>query len=98
MEDKWLVYSIGPDDEGRVKLFTVRSWTGSRIAEVHILLNKAEKGGKDGKDEKGRGGRITGIVWESSKEVINGQDEKGAKRGVRELCKMYLGVELGNAV
>ena len=42
-----------------------------------------------------KGGRVKGLVWEKSENVVKGQDLEGAKDGVREVCRWVLGVELG---
>lgn len=102
MEDKWFVYADGPDGEGRVVLYLRRSWTGARIAEVKIQAHGGAAAGagihgegeEDG--EENCGGRITGVVWESSEEVIRGMDEGTAKERVKGVCRWVLGVELGD--
>ena len=89
MEDKWVVYADGPDAEGRAMVHMIRSWTRSKIIEIVI-----DGAGNYGEKEMEVQPRITGITWESSKDVVRIQDEKGAKAMARETCNWVLGVAL----
>ncbi|MCJ1382908.1 hypothetical protein MMC17_006021 [Xylographa soralifera] len=92
MEDKWFVYTDGPDPDGHIIVHFHRSWTGKKVAELAI-----ETGGGSGEDVPDRSTQMTGITWESSKEKIQGgQDEQTAKRTVREVCRWVLDLELPN--
>jgi hypothetical protein len=72
-----------------VVLYLMTSWTGARIAEGKIQADGGAAAGDriHGKGEEGGegncGGRITGVVWESSEEAIRGMDEGIAKERVR---------------
>jgi len=95
MDDRWAVWSEGPDERGRCKIVMCRSWTGHRIFEVEIKLKRLEGvGNRGGKDV---GGWITGLVWEENKDVVSVESERDAKRMVRGVCKGVLEVELGDA-
>lgn len=88
LADKWFVYADGHDAEGHAVLHLHRSWTGMKIAEVAIEICVA------GSESAPEGpARITGIIWESSEEVIKRQDERGAKETVSEVCRWVLNVE-----
>jgi hypothetical protein len=83
MEDKWFVYSEGPDGSGKLKVHFHRSWTGIKIAELFILI-----------DLKGDGaGKIVGIKWNSSDQT-NGMDEEEAKYMIVTTCAWVLGVRI----
>ncbi|MCJ1434120.1 hypothetical protein MMC27_003486 [Xylographa pallens] len=90
MEDKWFVFADGPDPEGHVYMHFYRSWTGIKVAEVDI-----EIGDSSGGDGLHCAAHMTSVTWEASQEVTCGrQDERSAKRTVREVCRWVMGVEL----
>jgi hypothetical protein len=95
MDDRWAVWSEGPDERGRCKIVMCRSWTGHRIFEVEVKLKRLDGGNERGSKEVG--GWITGLVWEENKDVVTVESERDAKRMVRGVCKGVLGVELGDA-
>jgi hypothetical protein len=83
MEDKWFVYSEGPDLSGKLKVHFHRSWTGMKIAELFVLI-----------DLKGEGaGKIVGIKWNGSSET-NGMNEEEAKYMISTTCAWVLGVNI----
>jgi len=83
MEDKWFVYSEGPDQSGKLKVHFHRSWTGLKIAELFILI-----------DLKGLGaGKIVGIKFNGT-EQTNGMDEEEARYMVSTTCAWVLGVNI----
>ncbi|KAF2263558.1 hypothetical protein CC78DRAFT_533833 [Lojkania enalia] len=83
MEDKWCIYSEGPDKSGKLKVHFHRSWTGFKIAELFVLI-----------DLKGEGaGKIVGIKWNGSDQT-NGMDEEEAKYMISTTLAGVLGVEL----
>jgi hypothetical protein len=43
MEDKWFVYTDGPDDAGYARLHLHRSWTGSKVVELEIQTTGDEE-------------------------------------------------------
>ncbi|PSN65096.1 hypothetical protein BS50DRAFT_622398 [Corynespora cassiicola Philippines] len=83
MEDKWFIYSEGPDNSGKLKVHFHRSWTGMKIAELFVLI-----------DLKGLGaGKIVGIKWNGTDEA-NGLEEDEAKYMIETTCSWVLGVKL----
>ncbi|KAF2186688.1 hypothetical protein K469DRAFT_143642 [Zopfia rhizophila CBS 207.26] len=81
MEEKWFIYSEGPDGSGKLKVHFHRSWTGHKIAELFILINL-----------KGDGtGKIVGIKWNGSDQT-NGMDGEEAKYMISTTCAWVLGV------
>ena len=85
MEDKWFVYTEGPDTSGEAVTYFARSWTGYSMAEVKM---QTLGGTSDGK----AGARFTEIIWESSPERYRSQTEDGAKTMVKEVLKWCMGV------
>jgi hypothetical protein len=82
MEDKWFIYSEGPDTSGKLKVHFHRSWTGLKIAELFVLI-----------DLKGLGaGKIVGIKWNGS-EQTNGMSEEEAKYMITTTCAWVLKVD-----
>ena len=83
MSDKWFIYSEGPDRAGKLKVHFHRSWTGTKIAELFVVM-----------DTKGEGaGKIVGIKWNGS-EAMNCLSEEEAKYMIRTACRWQLGVDL----
>ncbi|KAL1836821.1 hypothetical protein VTJ49DRAFT_4622 [Mycothermus thermophilus] len=89
-EDKWFVYSEGPDHAQEVRLHMHRSWSGVKSMELRI------DAGFDGRGSDGKGPRITAITWETDPEKA-GKDISAAtaKDVVREVCSWVLNVDLG---
>ncbi|KAF1955084.1 hypothetical protein CC80DRAFT_111933 [Byssothecium circinans] len=82
-DDKWFIYSQGPDQNGKLKVHFHRSWTGMKIAELFIVV-----------DLKGEGaGTIVGVKWNGSDQT-NGLDEEETKYMVSTTCSWVLGVDL----
>lgn len=83
LQDKWFIYSEGPDQSGKLKVHFHRSWTGLKIAELFILI-----------DLKGLGaGKIVGIKFNGT-EQTNSMDEEEARYMVSTTCAWVLGVNL----
>lgn len=83
MEDKWFVYSEGPDNSGKLKVHFHRSWTGMKIAELFVVI-----------DLKGEGaGKIVGIKWNGTDQTYRMNAEE-AKYMVSTTCSWVLGVNL----
>lgn len=83
MEDKWFIYSEGPDRSGKLKIHFHRSWTGLKMAELFVVI-----------DLKGEGaGKILGIKWNGSSQT-NGMNEEEAKYMISTTCAWVLGVNL----
>lgn len=86
-EDKWFIYSEGPDHSGKLKVHFHRSWTGMKIAELFVLI-----------DLKGEGaGKIVGIKWDGSDQT-NGLEQEEVKYMVSTSCAFVLGVNLEDGV
>ena len=63
MDDKWFIYSQGPDALGKLKVHFHRSWTGVKIVEVFVVI-----------DVKGSGaGKIVGVKWDGSGTIGSGR-------------------------
>ncbi|OCK75496.1 hypothetical protein K432DRAFT_171114 [Lepidopterella palustris CBS 459.81] len=86
MEDKWFIYSEGPDAEGKLQLHFHRSWTGHKIFLLDIDLKR------EGSEH------VVGITWNCSIEQTGGTDEVDAKEIVGEVCRWVLGVKLQESV
>jgi hypothetical protein len=83
MEDKWFIYSEGPDISGKMKVHFHRSWTGMKIATLFIVV-----------DWKGEGaGTIVGIKWNGTDQTV-GMNEEEAKYMISTCCSWVLGVDL----
>ncbi|CAI6334854.1 unnamed protein product [Periconia digitata] len=86
-DDKWFVYSQGPDKTGKLKVHFHRRWTGMKIAELFVVV-----------DLKGEGaGTIVGVKWNGSAQT-NLMDEDEAKYMVSTTCSWVLGVDLENGL
>lgn len=83
MEDKWFIYSEGPDTSGKLKVHFHRSWTGTKIAELFVVI-----------DLKGEGaGKIVGIKWNGT-EQTNCMDSEEAKYMIEMTCLWVLGINV----
>ncbi|KAF1936033.1 hypothetical protein EJ02DRAFT_459860 [Clathrospora elynae] len=83
MDDKWFIYSEGPDQAGKLKVHFHRGWTGMKFAELFVVM-----------DTKGEGaGTIVGIKWNGGEEM-NWMSEEEAKYMIRTACKWTLAVDL----
>ena len=86
-DDQWFVYAEGPDHSGKCKVHFHRSWTGTKIAELFLLI-----------DLKGEGaGKIVGIKWNGS-EQTNGMEQDEVKYMVSTACAFVMGVNLESDV
>jgi hypothetical protein len=85
MSDKWFIYSEGPDAMGKLKVHFHRSYTGTKMAELFLVM-----------DVKGEGaGKIVGIKWNGGDDVGSGRmngDE--ARYLVRTVVRQVLGFDL----
>lgn len=87
MEDKWFIYSEGPDGSGKLKVHFHRSWTGMKIAELFVVV-----------DLKGEGaGKVVGIKWNGSDQT-NWMNEEEAKYMISTTCAWVLGVNFENSM
>jgi hypothetical protein len=92
MEDKWFVYTDGPDDDGIATIHMFRSWTGFPMFEVklHVPVIVDEPGGDGG------AAAFTEITWESSPERISLASEGSSKDEAMTVCSWVLGVHLND--
>jgi hypothetical protein len=81
MEEKWFVYSDGPDQNGLCAVHMHRSWGGEKMFEVRLRM-----GGM------GQEGEVTEIVWESDPDLLRWSSEEFAKSTAKEVCAWVLGV------
>ncbi|KAE8849055.1 hypothetical protein P3342_006684 [Pyrenophora teres f. teres] len=83
MDDKWYIYSEGPDQAGKLKVHFHMSGTGMKVAELFVVM-----------DTKGEGaGKIVGIKWNGGAEM-NWMSEEEAKYMIRTACRWQLSVDL----
>jgi hypothetical protein len=83
MDDKWFIYSEGPDQAGKLKVHFHTSGTGMKVAELFVVM-----------DTKGEGaGKIVGIKWNGGAEM-NWMSEEEAKYMIRTACRWQLSVNL----
>jgi hypothetical protein len=85
MSDKWFIYSEGPDVMGKLKVHFHRSWTGTKIAELFVVM-----------DVKGGGaGKIVGIKWIGGDDVSSGGRMNGSevKYLIQTTVSSVMGVE-----
>ena len=81
MEDKWIVYADGPDEQGQATVHMLRSWTGFKMMELKLQVPEDEGDA-----------HIVEIIWESSQERYRDQNEEGAKAVAMEVCRWCLNV------
>jgi len=89
MEDKWFIYTDGPDVGGSLVVHMFRSWTGFKNAEVKIKAPLSEEGVYEEKDWE-----ITELIWESNEEKRRGLTDEGAKTMVKEVLTWVLDVSV----
>jgi hypothetical protein len=77
----WFIYSEGPDLLGKLKVHFHRSWTGTKIAELFVVM-----------DTRGEGaGKVVGVKWD----VGGGRTtEWDAKELVERIVSGVMGVEM----
>ncbi|KAF2675215.1 hypothetical protein BT63DRAFT_420429 [Microthyrium microscopicum] len=85
MEDKWDVYTTGPDVKGVAVVHMLRSWTGFTMGEVKVQLPVED----DGKLLDGDA-VCTEIVWDAGNEAYTETMCKDMAKGV---CEWVLGVK-----
>jgi hypothetical protein len=79
----WFIYSEGPDLLGKLKVHFHRSWTGTKIAELFVVM-----------DTRGEGaGKIVGVKWDAGGGRMAEWD---AKEFVERIVRDVMGVELEN--
>jgi hypothetical protein len=88
MEDKWFVYSDGPDANGKVAMYMYRSWTGYKLFEVEMQIEMNEEFEPADKDAK-----FTKIVYETDETKFRNAGAGSAKDMVNKVCNWCLGVQ-----
>ncbi|KAH7406470.1 hypothetical protein DE146DRAFT_607569 [Phaeosphaeria sp. MPI-PUGE-AT-0046c] len=83
--EKWFIYSEGPDPMGKLKVHFHRSITGTKVAELFVVI-----------DVKGEGaGKIVGIKWVGGEGVGNGRmDGSQVKYLVQTTVRSVMGFDL----
>lgn len=69
MEDKWFIYSEGPN-EGKLRVYFYRSWTGHKIFELLV----------EGDESRAK---IVDIEWETNKKIWNEGGKEDVKEYVK---------------
>lgn len=83
MEDKYLVYSEGPDLMGKLKVHFHHAWTGIKVAELFVVM-----------DTKGEGaGKIVGLKWDD-RHGNSRTTSDGARFLVRTIMQITLNMDL----
>ena len=90
-EDKWFVYSEGPDADGRVELHMYRSWTGFKMVQLSIQTNPFHEG--DIHESTGLA-EITSITWEVNPGMDEEEDWEWAESTALGVCEWVLNVDL----
>ncbi|KAK3177301.1 hypothetical protein K4F52_009911 [Lecanicillium sp. MT-2017a] len=85
MDDRWEIYTEGPNDKGHVTVRIYRSWTGLQTVSVWITASVT-------KDNWITAGRVTQINWETDWNKLRGYDAEESKDTVKALCKTHFGV------
>lgn len=88
MEDKWFVYSDGPDANGKVTMHMHRSWTGFKLFEVTMQIEMNEDFEPADKDAQ-----FTKIIYETDETKFRNPGEGSAKTMALEVCNWCLGVQ-----
>ncbi|KAH5337544.1 hypothetical protein HBI39_062620 [Parastagonospora nodorum] len=84
MSDKWFIYSEGPDTMGKLKVHFHRSLTGTKVAELFLVM-----------DVKGEGaGKIVGIKWNGGEDVGGRTNGDEARYLVRAIVQSVFGFDL----
>jgi Zn-dependent metalloprotease len=90
MDDKWFVYTTGPDTQGKVVMHFHRSWTRVKIYEA-VLVVPLEENGEVAKSEA----HFSSISWTTDKEKYNGKiTPEEAKKTVKEIFRWCMDVVL----
>ncbi|SPN99919.1 uncharacterized protein DNG_02771 [Cephalotrichum gorgonifer] len=89
MEDKWNVYTDGPDAQGNIVVGMYRSWTGHKNVEVKIAVALTDDGELAGEDA-----RVTDITWEGDTAILGVPTEEFAKEMAEGVFSWVLNVNL----
>lgn len=89
-EEKWFVYSDGPDAAGNTAVHMHRSWGGEKMVELRLRLRLDAAAGV----RTGRDARVREIVWESDPDTWRWASEEVAKATATEVCDWVMDVKL----
>jgi hypothetical protein len=95
MEEKWFVYTTGFEEgetgDGNIVVHMHRSWTGLKVAEVHIRVSMPQPTRHRRQEHNLTPSelRIYEFIWESSKETTRDPDEKTIKDMARACSVGY---------
>lgn len=90
-EEKWFVYSDGPDAAGHAAVHMHRSWGGEKMLELRLRLRLDDAG----EPLAGSDARVREIVWESDPDTWRWASEEFAKATATEVCDWVMDVKLG---
>lgn len=80
MDDKWFIYSEGPDRQGKLRVNFHRSWTGLKAAQVVVDVTSGSE-------------HVGSITWDNG-EQAGRQSLDEVKGIIAGAFKWVLGVEL----
>ncbi|KAH6644451.1 hypothetical protein C7974DRAFT_21443 [Boeremia exigua] len=90
-EDKWFIYTDGPDADGKIDVHMHRSWTGLKSLQLSIQADRLHS---EGCHSSTGLARITGITWEPNASMSEEEDEEDAKDIALGVCEWVLNVDL----
>ncbi|KAB5586208.1 hypothetical protein GE09DRAFT_1210783 [Coniochaeta sp. 2T2.1] len=90
MEEKWFVYSSGPDQAGNAAVHMHRSWGGEKMVELRLRV----KVDGQGRLAEGADAKVREIVWESDPNLWRWASEEYAKATATEVCDWVMDVKL----
>lgn len=83
MDDKWFIYSEGPNDRGKLLVNLHRSWTGIKVAQVVVDVTSGSE-------------HIDSITWNNGEQTSRLSSHE-AKETVAGTFKWVLGVKFPEA-
>jgi hypothetical protein len=89
VEEKWFVYSDGPDAAGNAAVHMHRSWGGEKMVELRLRVRLDAEGGLADSDA-----RIREIAWETDPNMWRWASEEFAKATATEVCDWVMDVKL----
>ncbi|KAJ9610456.1 hypothetical protein H2200_005233 [Cladophialophora chaetospira] len=89
MEDKWFVYTDGPDAQGNGVVHMFRSWTGMKMIEARFTVRLDDDGEVAKQDA-----RFTELVWETA----HGLTEDEAVDMARGVCEWCMGMRMSSSL
>jgi hypothetical protein len=90
MDDKWFVYTTGPDTDGQAVIHFHRSWTGYKIFEATLMVPLQETG-----EYAKPGAHFSNIAWTTDKKSYAAEmNSEKAKKNVTEIFNWCMDVVL----